>query len=89
MTKRQPKGAKTQRSERSFFLGARSYITRMDSKNKAFSAHFDFQEIRALASLNVGNGGNTVSESTVSTTELSEFFSGLTEFRGVSSVSSF
>ena len=36
----------------------------------------------------VGNRPNTVSGSTVSNTELSEFF-GLTEFRGASSVSSF
>ena len=36
----------------------------------------------------IGNGPNTVSESTVSNTELSEFF-GLTEFRGANSVSSF
>ena len=35
----------------------------------------------------VGNGPNTVSESTVSNTELSEFLA-LTEFRGESSVSS-
>ena len=35
-----------------------------------------------------GDGPNTVSESTVSNTELSEFF-GLTEFRGANSVSSF
>ena len=37
----------------------------------------------------VGNGPNTVSGSTVSNTELSEFCWGLTEFRGASSVISF
>ena len=36
----------------------------------------------------LGNGPNTVSESTVSNTELSEFFLALTEFRGENSVSS-
>ena len=36
-----------------------------------------------------GDGPNTVSESTVSNTEQSEFFGGLTEFRGANSVSSF
>ena len=37
----------------------------------------------------IRNGPNTVSESTVSNTELSEFFLALTEIRGVNSVSSF
>ena len=36
-----------------------------------------------------GDGPNTVSESTVSNTELSEFSPELTEFRGPNSVSSF
>ena len=36
----------------------------------------------------LGNGLNTVSESTVSNTELSEFFLALPEFRGDNSVSS-
>ena len=36
----------------------------------------------------IGNGPNTVSGTTVSNTELSEFFVALTEFRGESSLSS-
>ena len=41
-----------------------------------------------LQFLFIGNGANTVSGSTVSNTELSEFFGAFTEFRGEHSVSS-
>ena len=48
-----------------------------------------FKEVRVLRGgiATLGGGPNTVSESTVSNTELSEFF-GLSEFRGEDSVSS-